>query len=618
MATPKKQSTSGKPTKQARKRNIEVPFHWPSGFWKGHWPAMLILAVLSTLPYLQSLEYGYILDDQIVITGNQFTQKGVSGIGDILRTESMTGYFGEQKDLVAGARYRPLSIVTFAIEHEISPNDPMIGHAGNILFYVLCCLLLYRVLLLWFPLTSNQYWWWSVPFAAGLFYALHPVHTEVVANIKGRDEIMTFIGALGAIWFSMRWLADRKPIWLALSGVSFFLGLLSKENAITFLAVIPAGMYWFTQARGKDYGRVMIPILAAAVIYLIIRYNVIGYFLSSGKEITDLMNNPFVGMRPDQKIATILYTLGLYLKLLIFPLQLSHDYYPYAIPIMNWTDWQVWLSLLAYGGLTGILVWGYKKKNVPSFTVFFYLATLSIVSNIVFPVGTFMNERFIFISSAAFTLAVAWILVDRLPVWMGKKRGVALGLIVASLLVGGYFARTYTRVPVWENAMTLNRAAIKVSPNSARVNTFLTTAIYKEYQVETDEARRKEMLAEMGYHIRKSLDIYPNYYSGFQMYVGVLAEEFRYDNDLDKLLDGFKRVFLQRDYLEFIDTYLNYLEGQPNVHPKLIEFYYDIGYNLFGRQKRKKAYAIKYLEKGLALDPGNSTLQQALLEVRQL
>jgi tetratricopeptide (TPR) repeat protein len=124
-------------------------------------------------------------------------------------------------------------------------------------------------------------------------------------------------------------------------------------------------------------------------------------------------------------------------------------------------------------------------------------------------------------------------------------------------------------------------------------------------------------LEEMGYHIRKSLDIYPNYYSGFQMFVGVLAEEYRYDNDLDKLLDGFKRVFLQRDYLEFIDTYLNYLEGQPTLHPRLTDFYYDIGYNVFWRQKRKKAYAIKYLEKGLALNPGHPTIQQALAEVRQ-
>jgi hypothetical protein len=578
---------------------------------------MLIIAILAAVPYLQSLDYGYVLDDQIVITGNQFTKKGIDGIGDILSTESMTGYFGEQKDLVAGARYRPLSIVTFAIEQSIAPDKPALGHLGNIIFYIITCLLLYRVFLLWLPLKASQQWWWSIPFVAAVFFALHPVHTEVVANIKGRDEIMTFTGALGAIWFSMKWLSDKKWHWLLLSGTSFFLGLLSKENAITFLAVIPAGLYFFTRAERNDYVKILTPILAATFIYLLIRYQVIGYFLSSGKEITDLMNNPFVEMRPDQKMATIFYTLGLYLKLLVFPYVLTHDYYPYAIPIMNWTDWQVWLSVSAYALMLGVFVKDYRKRTLPAFSILFFLATISIVSNILFPVGTFMNERFLFISSAAYTLVLAWLLVDRLPNVISNKVGLLLGLSLGAIILAGYLVRTYTRVPVWENAMTLNRAAIAVSPNSARANTFMTTALFKEYQKETDEAKKKVMLQEMGVYIRKALSIYPAYYSGSQMYVGILSEEYRYDNDLEKLLAGFKQVLEHRDYLPYIDTYLEYLDGKPSVHQRLSDFYYDLGYNLFWQQKRKKAYAIKYLEKGQALNPADTRFKSALDRVRQ-
>jgi hypothetical protein len=578
---------------------------------------MLIIAILAAVPYLQSLDYGYVLDDQIVITGNQFTKKGIDGIGDILSTESMTGYFGEQKDLVAGARYRPLSIVTFAIEQSIAPDKPALGHLGNIIFYIITCLLLYRVFLLWLPLKASQQWWWSIPFVAAVFFALHPVHTEVVANIKGRDEIMTFTGALGAIWFSMKWLSDKKWHWLLLSGTSFFLGLLSKENAITFLAVIPAGLYFFTRAERNDYVKILTPILAATFIYLLIRYQVIGYFLSSGKEITDLMNNPFVEMRPDQKMATIFYTLGLYLKLLVFPYVLTHDYYPYAIPIMNWTDWQVWLSVSAYALMLGVFVKDYRKRTLPAFSILFFLATISIVSNILFPVGTFMNERFLFISSAAYTLVLAWLLVDRLPNVISNKVGLLFGLSLGAIILAGYLVRTYTRVPVWENAMTLNRAAIAVSPNSARANTFMTTALFKEYQKETDEAKKKVMLQEMGVYIRKALSIYPSYYSGSQMYVGILSEEYRYDNDLEKLLAGFKQVLEHRDYLPYIDTYLEYLDGKPSVHQRLSDFYYDLGYNLFWQQKRKKAYAIKYLEKGQALNPADTRFKSALDRVRQ-
>lgn len=617
MAAKSARQTPVKGATKTKSKPEGPAFTWEGGFFRVHWPALLILAALSVIPYLPSLNYGYVLDDQIVITGNQFTKKGLGGIWDILRTESMTGYFGEQKDLVAGARYRPLSIVTFAVEHAIMPGNPFIGHLGNILFYALTCLLLYRVLVLVFPLAGGRTWWWSLPFVAAVFYALHPLHTEVVANIKGRDEIMTFLGALGAMWFTLRWLSDKRSHWLVLSGFSFFLGLLSKENAITFLAVIPAILYFFTRARREDIFRALLPILTASVVYLIIRYQVIGYFLSSGKQITDLMNNPFVEMNPGQKLATIMYTLGLYLKLLIFPHPLTHDYYPYAIPIMNWSDWQVLLSLAAYLGLAAIFFRGFGKKTLPAFAVLFYLATLSIVSNLFFPVGTFMNERFVFISSLAWTLVLAWALVEQLPKWLRGRAGLPAGLAIAGLVTAGYFWRTWTRVPVWENALTLNRAAIAVSPNSARANTFITTALFTKYREETDPAVQQALLAEMGPYIRKAVEIYPAYYSGLQMYVGVIAEEYRYDKDLDKLLGGFRKVFEGRDQLSFVDEYLDYLEGQPDLHARLTEFHYDVGFRLFWQQKRKKAYAIKYLEKGARLAPQDPRFGAALAEVRR-
>lgn len=618
MAAKQKKVSEQASKEVKRKPKVAVPaFEWNGGFFKKHLFGIILIALAAALPYIQSIPYGYVLDDTIVIAGNKFTQKGIDGLWDILSTESMTGYFGEQKDLVAGARYRPLSIMTFAIEHEISPNNPKIGHLGNILFYVITCILLFRVLLLLFPMREGQTWWWNLPFWATVLYALHPLHTEVVANIKGRDEIMTFLGALGSLWFALRWLSDRQTYWLIGAGISMFLGLLSKENAITFLAVIPISLYFFTNARRKEIATVTFVIGSAAVLYLLIRYQVIGYFLSSGKQITDLMNNPFVEMNGGEKLATIMYTLGLYLKLLVFPHPLCHDYYPYAIPIMRLSDWQVLLSLIVYGMLGWIFFKGYKTKSVPAYAVFFYIATISIVSNLLFPVGTFMNERFIFISSAAFCIAVAWLLSQaKWPdaVSAGRKW---IGIAVLLSVSAAYAFKTYTRVPVWENALTLNRAAIAVSPNSARANTFITTAIFNKYKEETDPVRKQEMLNEMGVYIRKAIEIYPAYYSGLQMFVGVIAEEHKVDNDTDKLLRGFKQVLTHRDHMPFIDEYLDYLERQPAQHQSLVNFYYDIGYRNFWQTKRKKAYAIKFLERAARLAPSEPLIVDALNEVKR-
>ena len=98
-----------------------------------------------------------------------------------------------------------------------------------------------------------------------------------------------------------------------------FLALLAKENALTFLAIIPLTLYFFKNASIKQLGSVLVPLLVASIAYLVIRYQVIGYFLSpNGKEITDIMNNPFYGLGGAEKMATVFYTLGLYLKLLFF------------------------------------------------------------------------------------------------------------------------------------------------------------------------------------------------------------------------------------------------------------------------------------------------------------
>ena len=67
-----------------------------------------IFAVLGILIYFQSFQYGYALDDIIVASENKFVKKGFDGITEIFCKESFTGYFGEQKNLVAGSRYRHL------------------------------------------------------------------------------------------------------------------------------------------------------------------------------------------------------------------------------------------------------------------------------------------------------------------------------------------------------------------------------------------------------------------------------------------------------------------------------------------------------------------------------
>jgi len=137
--------------------------------------------------------------------------------------------------------YRPLSLVTFAVEWSIAPGSPFLGHLMNVLWYALTVALLFFSLQ---RLLAGRHWLLAA--GAALLFAAHPLHTEVVANIKSRDEILNlFFGTL-ALYAWARWLERPAFRWLAAALGSYFLALLSKESAVVLLPVFPlAGWFFF-------------------------------------------------------------------------------------------------------------------------------------------------------------------------------------------------------------------------------------------------------------------------------------------------------------------------------------------------------------------------------------
>lgn len=588
--------------------HTEGPFY-TSSFYRRHWPAALVLMLVSFILYYQCIAYDYILDDLMVITGNSFTKKGFGGIWDIMTTESFEGYFGERKDLVQGNRYRPLSIVTFAIEYGIMGGTaPWLSHVVNILLYGLTGITLMMVLDLMFRNFTSRSWWFSVPFLASLIFILHPIHTEAVANIKGRDEIMSMLLSLVALYTAMRYTDHNQGRWLALSMVSFFLALLSKENAITFLAVIPLSVYFFGRVRSGVIFRIFLWLAGTTILYLILRFNTAGVPKLS-QPITDLMNNPFFGMKPDEKIGTILYTLGKYILLMVWPHPLSHDYYPYAIPKTSLFSIIPLGCLLVYLALAFIGIRGLRSKSVYAYSILFYLITLTIVSNVVINVGTFMNERFIFMASAGFCLAVAYALSVYLPKLSPGGQNIAIGLM--TVIAAGFGLKTYLRVPVWENALTLNKAAVEVCPNSARANSFMSTALFEQFKVTENREEKKRLLTESEKYALKSVEIVPNYQNPNLMLIGVASERFKLDNDISEYIRQMKPVVQRRPDIPFIEEFHNYQKGR-GFDQQLFGFYLEAGSNLLQVNDGRRAFALKFLTWAYEINPNNRQLLEAL------
>ena len=591
---------------------VIVPF-FESGFWKNNWWKAIIILLIPILSYYQSTKFGYVLDDQIVITDNNFTQKGFSGIGDLLTTESMTGYFGEQKDLVQGNRYRPLSLITYAIEYDIAGKlNPKLSHWINIILYGLSGLLLFRVLSMMFRKVKPQKWWLAIPFLASLFFIAHPIHSEAVANIKGRDEIMALLFSLATLYTSLRYMDKRSIFWMLSTCALFFLALLSKENSITFLAVIPLTIYFFSEYKWSGNFKLLGALIATTILYLILRFSAAGV-PQFGKEINDLMNNPFLEMTGGQKLATIMFTLYKYIQLYIFPHPLNHDYYPYAIPITNWTDLRAVGSLLLYIGIAYWGIRGIKKKKISSYAILFYLATLSIVSNIVINLGTFMNERFIYMASVGMALLAAYLLSEKLGRWKGNIGMIAASVLSAVLLVG-YCFKTIDRVPDWESALSLNKSAVANGSESARANSFMATALYNQGRESFGEDKFT-ILNQAYQYSEKALKIHPRYQNGNLMKAGIAAELYKKDRDETLLLKRFAEVMSKRPDVSYLNEYFEYLESRTNDLDYLKNWYVDTSLDEVMIQAKQPKWALHYLNRAYKLDKNNKKTLEALATV---
>jgi protein O-mannosyl-transferase len=178
-----------------------------------------------------------------------------------------------------------------------------------------------------------------------------------------------------------------------------------------------------------------------------------------------------------------------------------------------WRERGAWLSLLLYAGLVWVAVRGMARRSVESFGIWFYLLALSIVSNLVFPVGTNMGERFAFMPSVGFCLVIAALLV-RLVQPAGTtdepaKLNLPLGLLAAAVLL--FSVKTITRNTVWASNDLLFLTDVHTSPNSAKIQNACAGALYDQAGRETDEAKRQELYRRSMEHANKGLEIYPNY-----------------------------------------------------------------------------------------------------------
>ncbi len=223
MSKKKKKSTAKRQMKKGTVSSKPISTDQEINLIREDFPKWLgwALAVFGFLLYANTLGHGYAFDDSIVITENSFTQQGFGGIYDLMTKDFFIGIYGEQGMELTGGRYRPLSLVMFAVEYQFFGLNPFVGHFINVLLYALTAFLLFKVLRNWLSKIEGGA---IIALITSLLFIAHPIHTEVVANIKSRDEILSFLLVLVTLQALHKLVTNKENStpWLILRFGAFF------------------------------------------------------------------------------------------------------------------------------------------------------------------------------------------------------------------------------------------------------------------------------------------------------------------------------------------------------------------------------------------------------------
>lgn len=576
---------------------------------KGNHFYFFVFLGIAFLLYGNTLFNEYCLDDAIVITQNSFTKQGASGIPDIFGKESFSGFFGTDKQLVSGGRYRPLSIASFALEYQVFGLNPHISHFINILLYALTGFCIFLVFLALYTPDKTAKWYLNRGFFIASLFLIHPVHTEVVANIKGRDEILALLFSLLTLWQALLYVKDRKPLRFIYIILFFTLALFSKESALTFLIIIPLVLSILRFAPFKQILKITGIILIPVGIFLIVRESVLGSIVSA--PVLELLNNAYLGASPTEKSATIFYVLGKYIKLLFIPYPLTYDYYPYHIALVDWSHIYPLAALVIYISMvaTGILF--LRSHPFISTSILLYLLPLILVSNILFPIGTFMNERFLYMPSLGFCMLLGTLLY--FGITFRRKTIPLVSGIFTSLIVIFFSLITITRNPVWKNDYTLFTTDVKVSGNSAKGNCAAGGIIFDTFKQSTDSTEKISKFREAIGYLKKAVSIHPTYVDAWLILGNVYSN---FPDSIDKALQCYESILSfspgnakaihNLKYISSLEKIpekkIAILEKALRYEPSSYDLLYQLG-NTWGKSLNDLTKAMDYLEKAHEVNP---------------
>lgn len=433
-----------------------------------YWLFLIILAVFTVGLNINTVKNYYNLDDYHIAKNNPDFEQGIRAIPKIFVTQ-----YASEEDKSYG--YRPLIRSSFAIEYQFFGKNPYISHFFNVLFYLVIVLLFYKILR---RLLRDYHY--LFPFLITLLFAVHPVHTEVVASLKNRDELFMLIFGLLALDKAIRFADTRKNKHIYWALGMFFLSALAKPTAAAFFFIIPLSLYFFTNLEVKSV--VKVTILTAAI-SLLAAFGPFLYLPAHDRTLAMLENPLSVEGGFLNHIAYAGFSLYYYLRLLILPHPLRYYYGYNLFPDINFSNIWVILAILFHLGIFIYAILKLRQKHILSFVILVYLTSIVLFTNLFKPVPGIIAERFLLVPSIAFSFALVYF-IYRLFFHNPINKKLSTGKIIAILgltfiIFIPYSAKTFVRNQQWRTEYTLYKADMPYLYDSFKGNDLYANEIMK-------------------------------------------------------------------------------------------------------------------------------------------
>jgi|SRR3989344_309175 len=440
----------------------------------------LISVVLSFIIYGNGIKGGFVFDDSVVIEKRS---------GDLLRNPILSFFAApyHQRSPHSGL-FRPLPVVSYALEYRMLGSKPWHFHVVNILLHSFNAVLAYLLL---FKLSKNE----KLASLAALLFLFHPIHTEAVTSIVGRAELLAFFWAVLAAIVSLRGFG-------LLEAGAFFLALLSKESALAVLPILIFIKRWRLNLPWSAVWRKSVYLAPALAVYFLLRYLALGeYMFKSG--VVNFIENPLKFLPLAERLGTAFKVLSLYVLKLLWPVHLSADYSYSSFGFVNMTSVSALLGLAILAVSVAVL-WKKRRGWLAVGIAFFFFPYL-LISNLALTTGTVMAERLMYLPSLGFLAVLSYAALGL----AGRRKTLLWAAAGVMLVWYGYLV--FDRNKDWFSDEKIFTAAERLHPDSMIPRVALAAI-----------DMQNEKWAEAKHELDRAVSIYSGY-SPLQNLLGVWA-----------------------------------------------------------------------------------------------